>query len=135
MVPDLKSNPQVPAAEANGHSPRPDFLDRARRILGGDIRPEDYLPVTEEVRRSVVRSMDYYRERGKGQELAPEVEPRQLLEELLSFHHGGQNIVFTQAPDGIVVLAVGLDQMKAVLSTFGRTDAGRLIVDLPLPWK
>jgi hypothetical protein len=134
MVPDLKSNPQVPAAEANGHSPRPDFLDRARRILGGDIRPEDYLPVTDEVRRSVARSMDYYRERGKGQELAPEVEPRQLLLELLSFHHGGEFIVYTETPDGVIVLGVG-EQVGPILAEFGPTMAERLPVDVPLHWK
>jgi hypothetical protein len=34
------------------------FITRARRILGGDVRPEDYLPVTATVRRAVEMAMD-----------------------------------------------------------------------------
>src|SRR5690348_4599871 len=35
----------------------PAFLARARRILGGDVRPEDYLPVTPEVQARVARDL------------------------------------------------------------------------------
>ena len=45
----------------------PAFLVRARRILGGDIRPEDYLPVTPEVQRRVDLFMDWARSRAQGQ--------------------------------------------------------------------
>lgn len=134
MTPEVRTDPVAPAA-ANGTYREADFLARARRVLAGDVRPDDYLPVTPEVRRAVDGAMAYYRERGKGQALAPEVEPWQLQNELLSFHYGGENIVYTELPDGVVVLAVGLEQMKEVLTTLGPTAGPRLCIDVPLPWK
>jgi hypothetical protein len=78
--------------------------------------------------------MAFFRERGKGQELAPEVEPRQLQLNLLSFHHPGQNIVFVEDERGTIVLGVGAEQIRAVLGTFGETHSERIIFDVPLPW-
>src|SRR5436309_1820312 len=105
---------------ANGAHPAPPDLDavlaRARRILEGDIRPDDYLPVTPEVRRAVERDMAYSRERADGQPPpAPEVETRQLRERLLSFHHAGMSVCYTEDGRGVVVLAVGLHHIGPVL--------------------
>jgi len=129
MTPETRSEPEV-APAANGAPREPDFLSRARRVLAGGARPEDYLPVTPEIRLAVGHTMAGYRERGRGQELAPQVEPRQLLDELLAFHHGGRLIVFTQDAAGVVVLGVG-DQIGAILAALGPTHAARLVVDTP----
>lgn len=88
----------------------PPFLARARRILAGDIRPDDYLPVTPEVRHRVDLFLEWARVRGNGVPLAPEVEPRQLRMELLSFHHSEENVAYIEDDTGVIVLGVGLDQ-------------------------
>jgi hypothetical protein len=112
------------AAPAGGESA---FLIRARRILAGDIRPDDYLPVTPEVRRRVDLFMDLARGRANGQTIAPQEEPRQVKEELLSFHHGGENIAYIEDERGVVELGVGLEQGAALLDAFPyelRKDVG-----------
>lgn len=120
---------------ANGtHAAEPDFMARARRILSGDVRPDDYLPVTPEVRRAVDEAMTHYRERGQGQEPAPEVKPRQLLQELLSFHHGGRDICYIQDERGVIVLATDLPRIAEVLRVFGSAWREPLAVTTPEPW-
>jgi hypothetical protein len=114
----MANNPTTVTPEPDTAAGEPAFLGRARRILAGDVRPEDYLPVTPEVRRRVDLFMDWARARGNGQALAPEVEPRQLKEELLSFHHGGENVAYIEDEKGIVVLGVGLDQSSALIEAF-----------------
>jgi hypothetical protein len=112
----------------------PAFLTRARRILTGDIRPDDYLTVTPEVQRRVALCLQYAKARGNGQLLAPEVEPRQLRQEVLSFHHGGQNIAYIEDDRGVLVLAVGLEQMRSVLETFLSRTSRTITVDAPFLW-
>lgn len=93
---------------------RSDFLDRARRILGGDVRPDDYLPVTPEARAVADFELNYYRTQMK-LDVGPEEAARQLRGWVLSFHHGGENIDFIEDDTGIIVLAVGLDQIGALV--------------------
>lgn len=121
MTDDIPTlTPDSPTVSA--HTPtaeEPAFLTRARRILAGNIRPEDYLPVTPEVRRRVDRFMDWARDRANGQPLPlPEVEERQLRTELPSFHHGGVNFAYIEDKHGIVVPGVGLEQSGAIARTF-----------------
>jgi hypothetical protein len=118
--------PAMPVAE-------PDFLARARRILNDAIRPEDYLSVTAEVRRRVERDLEYARVRGNGVPLAAEVEARQIRQELLSFHHGGQNIAYIEDPRGIIVLAVGLEQSSVLIESFPDQVSGRVYFGAPEP--
>ncbi|HEV3438150.1 MAG TPA: hypothetical protein VG122_12370 [Gemmata sp.] len=121
------TNPSTPAES------EPAFLARARRILADDIRPEDYLTVTPEVQRRVALCLQYANARGNGQPLAPEVEPLQLRQELLSFHHGGQNIAYIEDDNGVIVLAVGLEHMRSVLETFLGRISRTITVDTPFP--
>src|SRR4051812_40945057 len=66
---------------------RPDFLDRARRILGGDVRPDDYLPVTAEVESRVARDFAFAAEHVRKQHEAGripaafEIDPNAGIEE------------------------------------------------------
>jgi hypothetical protein len=106
--------PAEPAA--NGHAP-PGLdaaLARARRILEGDIRPEDYLPVTAEVRRLTDREMDWARERGRAAgytgELNPAVERRQLEQNLLRVHCRNQHVAYIKDEKGIVIVITGLEE-------------------------
>ncbi len=110
----------------------PAFLARARRILTGDIHAEDYLAITPEVRRRISLFLEAANARGNGQPLAMEVGPQQLRLELLSFHHGGQNIAYIEDNRGIVVLAVGLEQSSALIETFPDKISGRVSFCVPV---
>jgi len=121
----------------------PAFLVRARRILAGDIRPEDYLPVTPEVQARVDRDMafiiDHIRKAAEAGRIPAAYDPdpstpiRQRNDWLLSYYHGGQNIAYIENDTGVIVLAVGLDQTGALLDAIPyvlRKDVG---FGTPLP--
>jgi hypothetical protein len=130
LAPEPASTPHEPLTPTQNGS-EPAFLVRARRIFGGDVRPDDYLPITPEVRRRVELILQAANARGNGQPLAPELEHQQLRQELLSFHHGGQNIAYIGDDRGIIVLAVGLDQSSALIETFPDKVSGRVVFDAP----
>jgi hypothetical protein len=144
--------PEAPSGEVRPEA-RPDFLDRARRILAGDIRPDDYLPVTPEVEARVARDLafaaDHVQKRrdAKGISTAFEIDPRARFDEfslsvgaiqrnqwLLSLYYGGQNIACIENEQGVIVLAVGLEQSAAVINAFPyeqRRDVGLCTPDPP----
>jgi hypothetical protein len=118
---------------------RPDFLDRASRILSGDVRPDDYLPGTPEVEARVQRDLafatDHIRKIRAAAvvEIDPSVPIRQRNDWLLSLYYGGQNIAYIENDSGVIVLAVGLEQGAALLDAFPyelRKDVG---FGAPLP--
>jgi hypothetical protein len=123
---------------------RPDFLDRAKRILGGDVRPDDYLPVTPEVEARVARDFafaaDHLRKRGAAYEIDPNagieefglsVGARQRNQWLLSLYYGGQNIACIENERGVIVLAVGLEQSAAVMNAFPYEQRKDVMLDTP----
>jgi hypothetical protein len=143
-----ESDTRTPESDAATSPPSPQtepaFLARARRILGGDIRPDDYLPVTPEVQACVDRDLAFIRDHIRRQyeagripavyELDPSTPIQQRNEWLLSFHHGRQNIACIVNDTGVIVLAVGLDQTGALLDAFPyemRKDVG---LDTPEPF-
>jgi hypothetical protein len=113
--------------------PLPDFLARAMRILRGDIRPEDYLQVTPEVQRATDFEMAHVRSHLK-LEPPPEAIAHQLKGWLLSFHHGGQNIIYIENEKGVVVLAVGSDQVRALFRGVPHELQVGLNSDVPEPF-
>ena len=84
---------------------------RAARILSGDLRPSDYLPVTDRVRFLTDREMAYARERLKGVEPDPCVERRQLHQNLLLVHHPEEHVGYIEDDTGIAVVVTGLDEI------------------------
>ena len=93
-------------------------LERVRRILSGDIRKYDYLPIPSKVRAAVERDLQAGRDQLGGANIAPELEVRQLRQRLLSFHHGGSPVCYIEDIHGIIVLAVGYDTIEPVVRAF-----------------
>jgi hypothetical protein len=122
----------TPNPAVNGHPPvpegEPSFLARARRILSGDIRPEDYLPVTPEVQSRVDRDMAFaaghIRKQFEAGRIPAVFEPdaseqiRQRNGWLLSLNHGGQNVACLEDDQGVIVLAIGLEECGTLLNAF-----------------
>src|SRR5207248_1008517 len=107
-----------PTANGPAGPPLDAALARAERILSGDIRPDDYLPVTPEVRRLTAREMEYARSRAAAAgitELEPEVERRQQEQNLLLVHCKHQHVAYIKDEKGIVVVITGLDEIGEML--------------------
>ena len=97
--------------------PDPAVLKRAERILGGDVHPEDYLPVPEAVRTAVVEHLRTI-EADHGFTTAPEA-VRQLLNEwTLLHHHDGNTVLAKYADHGVLVLAAGGQQIYQIKQHF-----------------
>ena len=106
----------------------PDYIARARRILGGDVRPGDYLATTPEVEADVAFGLactrDHVRkafEAGRIPavfELDPCVETEQRTTRLLSAYHAGELVVSTTDDTGTIVLATGVENCAALMNAF-----------------
>ena len=115
---DVGSEPVAvvePPAEPGG--PEPAFVARARRILAGDVRPDDYLPVPDEVRAAAA---DFIRqvETEHGFEVTDEAKQRTLNDWTLFHHHDGVNVLARYTPHGVLVLAAGDQQIRQVNQRF-----------------
>lgn len=141
LTPEADAPPAPPPPPAE-----PAFIARARRILSGDVRPDDYLPVTPEVQACVDRDLAFAREQIRkaaeagripaAYELDPSSAVRQRNDWLLSFYHGRQNVAYIENDTGVIVLAVGLEQGGALLDAFPyemRKDVG-LGTPEPFDW-
>lgn len=113
------ADPDWPPADAL--EPRaescPEFLDRARRILAGDIRPEDYLPVPESVRREVDEYLASV-EREIGGPVTAAGRQQVLNDATYHFHHAADTTLTKNTDRGVLVLAVGSEQIYQVCRHF-----------------
>jgi hypothetical protein len=74
------------------------------RILSGQIRPEDYLPVTEDIKDFVSEH-----EARVGIQLLPEARQKLYSELALQTHHRDQEVLVKYTPYGVIALAAGID--------------------------
>lgn len=89
--------------------PEPAFVARARRILAGDVRPDDYLPVPDEVRQAVADSMREI-EAEHGFQVTDEAERHVLNRWTLDHHHPEGAVIVRSTDRGVLVLAAGEEQ-------------------------
>ncbi len=108
------------------------MLTRALRILGGEIREDDYLPMTEEVRQSLGLSEAYIRDVRKG-DLVEEARREHIQYLLLTFHCGGRDIVSYQDEHGVAVLAVS-HEIRDLLDALSPEQLLRVCLQSPELW-
>lgn len=109
----LSDRPDAPLAPDTPAPTEPAFLARARRILAGDVRPDDYLPVPDVVRAEVGRYLAALPFE------ASEAGARELLHQwTFQFHHGKDVVLARTTERGALVLAVGYEQIGAVRARF-----------------
>ena len=107
------------------------MVARAKRILAGDIRAEDYLPVPAEVRDGVHELLGQF---GKGR-VSKEYTQLLLNEWTLSYHHGGRHVLYKKTDEGVIVLAVG-EMIGAFCKEFTNAeDRLGTIGTVPNPWQ
>lgn len=104
MPHELTTPPATPH-EANGHAPPAESpLDRARRVLRGDVRPANYLSVPADV----IAFVDGTAAR-VGVALRPDARQWQIDQLTLQEHHGGNIVLCHHTGEGVVVLAAGFN--------------------------
>lgn len=104
--------PPAPPPDVSGYT-----LERALRILRDGVRPDDCLPVTDEVRRIVDVHEQYFTERLGGTPPATSYMHHIWVDQTLAAHLPGQHVVFVDDEQGVAVLAVGLEAMSELLHT------------------
>jgi hypothetical protein len=110
----------------------PAFLARARRILGGDIRPEDYLHAPEDVREALTKELARFGD----QAVSKDTRQRFLNEWVLSFHHGAQPVACQRTERGVIVIAVGTLQIKLFLESYPNLeDRPDVVITTPALWQ
>jgi hypothetical protein len=107
----------------------PTFLARARRILSGEIRADDYLLTPDELVREV--EAHYQRVAEESGVVASDAARRRTLADwTLSHYYGGQLVFRRQTDQGVIILAVGPNEVGVVEEAFGvdaRSGFGREI--------
>ena len=108
------------------------MLARAKRILSGDIRSEDYLHTPDEVADTVHEMLAQF---GEGR-VSREFTRRMLNDWTLSFHHGAQLVACQRTDRGVIVFAVGTKQIKVFLEAFPKLeDRPEVVSTVPWPWQ
>lgn len=137
-TPTAGSGP-APAAEEPPVAPRPearpDFLERATRILGGDVRPEDYLSVPPEVVTVVEGEVARLRTQ-EGIEVSDDFRTRLVNEWVLQYCYGGKPVACQRSEFGVVIFAVGAADIQRFLGHFPqRSERPRVVLTTPALWQ
>lgn len=113
MAHDLEAPPGAPNPTDTPAPAEPAYLARARRILSGDVRADDYLPVPNSVRTEVKQYLATLPFQ------ATESGERELLYSwVFQYHHANDVVLARTTEHGVLVLAVGLDQIGPVRERF-----------------
>jgi hypothetical protein len=111
------------------------FLTRAERILAGNIRAEDYLTVPEAIRSAVANEAVRLIE-DMGFKISDEFGTRMRNDWTLQFIHGGQPVACRRTDVGVIVFAVGTEEIRTLLERFPRPDQrSGFFITTPPPWQ
>ena len=108
--------PSDTPASANGHAPPAESpLDRARRVLRGDVRPADYLSVPDDV----VPFVDGAEAR-TGVRLSPHYRQVHIDNLTLQEHYAGEIVLCRHTGEGVVAdLALHFEGTPNGMSEYG----------------
>ena len=122
----LTAPPESPAS-ANGHAPPAESpLDRARRVLRGEVRPGDYLSVPDDVIAFVEGT-----EKRAGIRLLPEYRQLHIDNLTLQEHHAGDIVLCRHTDEGVVVLAAGPDPVDDISKALTLDEQSLVKVEYP----
>ena len=126
MPHELTTSPESPAP-ANGHVPPTESpLDRARRVLRGEVRPGDYLSVPDDV----IAFIDGTEKRA-GVRLRPDARQVHIDHLTLQEHHTGDIVLCRHTGEGVVVLAAGPDPVDDISKALTPDEQALVKVEYP----
>lgn len=133
MKPDVSApDPIVPEAvgvakPANGDSDDRELLARINRILSGQ-EPPPLMSTPPEVQPWVDRMV------ADRPNMTPE-DRQQITDDFnLQYHHGGNEVLTWQTPQGLAVLAVGTESIARILNHLPFEERQDVWVRFPPPW-
>lgn len=128
-MPDERTVPTGAEPTANGHAAVAETpLARAKRILAGDIRPGDYLPVPDDV----IAFVDAAEAQG-GVKMLPEYRRLMIDDLVLQTYHTGDEVLIRKTPQGVIVLAAGPDDVEELYTTLPRELVANIQFYYPSP--
>jgi hypothetical protein len=112
-MPDELTIPTGTGELANGHATgaEPAFLVRARRILSGDIRSEDYLILPAEADAAVRHELEVAQDMHPAVPMAESVRRKVTQDRTLQFHFGRHVVTVLRSEMGVIVVANGIDEI------------------------
>ena len=132
-MPHELTMPSATPASTNGHAPPAESpLDRARRIRGGDIRPDDYLPVPDELRARIENELRFAQGLHPHAVLGDIERTRVWQDRVLMHHHDGAVVAVLRNEGGVIVMGIGLDEIGG-LSRQARAKewAKQVVIEFP----
>jgi hypothetical protein len=106
------SNGQPPGDQFSKQTEAETTILRAVRTLSGDIRKEDYLPVSDDIIAFVADA-----EARGGVAMLPEYRQRMISDLALQALHAGNIVLSRHTSEGVIVLALGADEIDRVLES------------------
>lgn len=126
MPHELTVPPESPAS-ANGHPPPAESpLERARRVLRGEVRPGDYLSVPDDVIAFINGT-----ETRVGVRLRPDARQVHIDFLTLQEHHAGDIVLCRHTGEGVVVLAAGPDPVHDISMALTLDEQALVKVEYP----
>jgi hypothetical protein len=104
--------------------------DDAARIVANDIHPEAYLPTPPEVLEAVEREVARLKTID-GIEVDPSTQRRMLADSTLYYHFAGREIACKRTDRGVIVLAVGPDEVNAMLNAIPPDQRPGVVIEYP----
>ncbi len=99
---------------------------RATRILSGNIRANDYLPVSNDIIDFVAEG-----EARAGILMLPEYRQKMISELALQAHHAGNIVLSRHTSEGVIVLAVGTDDVDRLLESLSPEQLSLVRIEYP----
>lgn len=110
-----------------------ELLLRAERILSDSAQPSDYLPVPQEVESVVQAELQEIRQT-IGIDAAETFVRLVTNRRTEQFHHGGKNVASMYDSEGVVVFAVGTEQISALLRRVPADHRKNVVIRYVDPW-
>src|SRR5579872_494008 len=101
---------------------------RASRILSGDIQPDDYLPISNDILAFVADA-----EARTGVQMLSEYRQKMISELALQAHHAGNIVLTHHTANGVIVIAVGVDEIDRILESLPPDKQALTKTEYPAP--
>jgi hypothetical protein len=132
MANDVIPTPGKRPLDANGTPAGESVVERARRILGGDIRPDDYLTLPPDAAAKVEWEFEMALQLRPGAVLTETEKHRIRQNRALEYHYGGRWVEVLRTPDGVIALATSED--IGLIDTLPDELRRGVVSEFQLPW-
>jgi hypothetical protein len=124
----------TPATDTNGRAASETILERATRILGGDIRPDDYLTLPPDAAAKVEWEFQTALAMRPGGILTDAEKHRIWQDRALSYHYGWRWVATLRTPDGVIALWV-VSESTDLAHRLPDELQSQIHYAFPMPWE